>query len=603
MGDLIKDFWTYTYKGRSYFGIVEVVKGDLIYRKAEGKYETRVEKALAYVEGTDVLSHMSVQSYVSYLSKSQRESRTAEDQAYYPFYLEFEPKLKPGQAGFNQEYESTAEEAHRAAQYLIYEYGVDPGDLLIVITNSRSIYLFVNPKAYNAVPSNKQHLIYKRMFEQLDNEIGLQYVDESHFRFNGLIKTPGAYYAGGYVVPITLQELKVLSGDVAQKAKLTQTKRALPKTAPGAIAAGLIDLYRDARELIESQREKKQIEIEQPVHTAAMRSDRVAMDNVLYMPQVANCVKRIEAHGAEQGQRNFALVSLAIAYKNAGYSEAQVYDIVQAAADKWQHDESARVVASKVRTVFKKDYRFSCEYIKDHVDLCSACEGCRFKKGSKTGENGVVTKFRVNRGIIALLKEQKASLRHYKAYLIMSRYQLLGKAFKPEEYHLDPRTIRELAKMANGTRTLSGGFVTVILPSDGHNYMFPVEFVDTDVYNALGEKLKAYLTLYTRFVFKAGDRYGLMRIKAATVASALGYEHNSSAYKLIRELASLGYAVFKNGYLFTLYFESYKLISLQEYKAAKVRKATQKRPAEGLKTGTNDSGDSRLYWKLSRGSP
>jgi len=589
VGNLIKDFWTYTYNDRNYFGIVEVL-GDPQFRKAEDKKETRVEKAMAYLQGKSILSHMSAQSYISYLNKSGAASRSHDEETYYPFYLEFEPKLKPGSKGFDSEYMATAQEVYRTANYLRYEYDVEAEDILITITNSRSLYLFVNPKSFRAKPSRNQHLIYKKMYETIDEEIGLQYVDTSHFRFNGLIKTPGAYYAGGYVVPISLQELKLLCADPEQRHLLTKRQRSVEKDVPGENAPRLTELYSNSKELVGSVRAKKRV-------------SNTQTNNVVYISQVAGCINHIEAHGAQPGQRNFALVSLAIAYKNAGYSEHQVHELVQNAADAWQHDESANEVASKVRTVFRKNYNFSCQYILENVDVCGSCESCPFKKGAKKAQNGPKTKFKVSRRVIELLKQKKASLRHFKAYLVMSRHDLFDRFFSPEEYNLDPRVIRELTNMLDGVRNVENGLVSVKIDSGDKNYLFPVNFIDGGAHEALGEKLKPYLTIYTRFIFKAGDKYGMMRAKASTVAAALGYKSVNSVYKLIRELANDGLAVFKNGYLFSLYFSSYKLISIEAYKDAKKEKTLLRNESDSLKTGTNDPGDQRLYWKLSRGSP
>lgn len=590
MGNLIKDFWTYTYNQNSYFGVVEVVKGDLQFRKAEGKYETRVERAFQFLEGKKVLSHMSAQSYNNYLNKSGKVSRDAEEEAYYPFFLEFEPRRKPGNIGFEDEYKQAASEVYRTAQYLIYEYGVEAEDILIIITNTRSFYLFVNPRSYCARPSKHQHLVYRKMYEAIDEEIGLEFVDQSHFRFNGLIKTPGAYYAGGFVVPVSMQELKKLyENPIQQKELLTRTQRSIiERDVPGAVSTRMTELYLSSKELVGSGRAKKRV------------SSFPEESNVIHMPQTAGCIKKLEAYGAEPGQRNFALVSLAIAYKNANFSENQVYEIVQEAANRWQHDEADNVVASKVRTVFRKGYNFSCKYIQERMDLCGACASCPYKKGA---QNAPKTKFKVSKHIIATLGEKKASLRHYKAYLIMSRHGLFGQLFSPEEYGLAPRVIREMSNMINGVRTLVNGLVCVQIETGDRNYMFPITFVDKGVYEALGEKLKPYLNLYTRFVYKAVGKYGMMRVKAATIARVLGHKNLSSTYKLLRALLSEGLAVFKNGYLFSLYFNSYKVVPIEEYKDTKRNKSPHRSECGYLKTGTNDHGEHRLYWKLSRGSP
>lgn len=600
MGNLVKDFWTYDYKERNYHGIVEVVKGDLQFRKVDGKYETRIEKALEYLMQPNIktLSHMTVQSYNSYLNKDGRSSRSAEEETYYPFFLEFEPHVKSGQPNFEVEYQRAAAEAYTTAQYMIYELYVDPEDILVVITNSRSIYLFVNPKVYGLKPSKIQHLIYKRMYDILNEELGgFEYVDTSLFRFNGLIKTPGAYYAGGYVVPISVGELKTLVHDPRAKNKLTRKKRSISVNVPGLESKAFKELYISSKEQITEGRIEKALK-EQNKPFDSEKSD------VKYISSGIGCINYLESAIVEPGQRNFALVSLAIAYKNGGYSIEQVNDILQERADKWGHDEDAAIVRSKVKTVFTKDTKFSCSYIKEHVNICDSCRKCKLNKKAVKGQG---TKFKVNKYVIDQLRANKGSLRHYKAYLIMSRNELFGQYFNPEEFGLDHRVIREFSKFTGATRELESGQVKIDQEIEEKNYLIPNEFVDKGSYESLGERLKQYLILYTSFTYKAGDKYGMMHVKAKKVNDVLGYKNIESTYSLIKELVDMGMAVYKNGFLFAMYYSTYKVISLEDYKAEKSKKKAKEKLQYQDKIEYDyellGNGDHQLFLKCARGSP
>lgn len=592
MGNLIKDFWTYKYHDNRYYGVIEVVSGDLRYRRVENKFETRIERALAYLDGKKVLSHMSVQSYNDYLNKGDRASRTADEEAFYPFFLEFEPHVKPGQANFYVEYKKAVSEAYRTASYLIYEKNVNPEDILVMMTNSRSVYLFINPVIYGLRPSKVLHNVYKKMYEELDESIGFKYVDTSLFRFNGLVKTPGAYYAGGFVVPISIEELKNLANNPDQEQKkLTRVQRSIDKDIPGAFSRGMEDIYINALEEVDVDMAKRAKKARKRAH---------GLEDVTFLKNGIACIEHLEKNIVEPGQRNFALVGLAIAYKNAGYSKEQTEYAVQCAADRWNHDEDERIIVSKVKSVYEKDYNFSCSYLKEHVDLCGSCKKCKLNKDVNKAPN---TKFWVGRQVIDQLKANNASLRHYKAYLVMSRNELYGKYFIPEEYNLDQRVIRELINMTGGTRELQNGLVKATIDHGGKKYLIPNEFIDNGECEALGERLKPYLVLYTHFIYKATNKYGMMRIKVETIAATLGYKSMSSVYKLIQDLQKSGMAVFRKGYLFSLYFSSYKIVSIDEYKHIKEEKEGFKGKENELKTGTNDGGESRLFWKLSRGSP
>lgn len=587
MGNLIKDFWTYTYKDRSYYGVVEVVLGDLQYRRKDGKYETRIEKALNFLIQSDkkILSHMSVQSYNEYLNKHNRQYRQADEEAYYPFFIEFETHKELDQTNFLKEYQAAAEEAYRTIQYLINEMHIDPEDLLIIINNSRSIYLFINPVSYGLKPSKVQHLIYKKIFEQLNEVIDFKYADIAHYRFNGLIKTPGSYYKNGYVVPISIQQLKNLVKEPALKSKLTRKKKSIDKDIPGKYSRNFNRLYVNAKEEVyESYKEQK-------------RKKNNKSKKIQYIDQQLSCITYLENTVLDKGSRHFALVGIAIAYKNAGYSIDQVNDIVQETADKWNHDESTKQLERMVKKVFKEDYNFSCQYIRERVDLCNACASCRFNKQS-------LTKFKVNRDVISQLNSNKASLRHYKAYLVMSRNQLFNTYFCPQDYNIDQRTIRELAKYIETNREINNGLVRVELSRTKHNYLLPNEFIDDGVYELLKEGLKSYLTLYTHFTYKAYDKYGIMRVSIEKIKSLLGHKHITSSYKFIKKLVQNGIAVMKKGYLVALYFASYKVISIEEHKTSSENKKSKYGANNESKSNyVNKVSGEKLYWQFSRGSP
>lgn len=604
MGNLIKDYWTFAYNEKNYYGIVEVVRGELQHRKVDGKFETRIEKAIQYMmkSGIKTLSHMSVQSYNTYLNKDGRTLRSADEETYYPFFLEFEPHKRPSDYGFEGEYKNAAAEAYRTLQYLVYELDVDPEDIMTMITNSRSIYLFVNPKAYELKPSRTLHNIYKGIYSELNEVLDLKYVDTNQFRANGLIKTPGAYYEGGYVVPVTMDELKKMVVNPGMKAEYTKKQRSIDKMVPGKVARGFKRLYNASLEQTNDTRKEK-------AQNGRKKNEKAQNENVTYLNADLStdikCVRRIENSMIEQGERNFALVSLAIAYKKAGYSEEQVTEIVQRAADRWGHDESSSQIRSKVRLVFKHDYGFSCSYIKEHVSMCeSCCSGCKFNKRA-VGANQ--TKFKVNKYVIEALKTNKASLRHYKAYLIMSRHHLFGQAFDPEEYKLDQRTIREFAKYTGSKREITNGQVVIELAYEDKDYLFPNEFIDKGTYEALGERLKPYLVIYTSFVYKANEKYGMMHVKVKKISSILEHKSVESTYAMLREFVRNGMMVVKKGLLFATYFDSYKVVSLEEFKEKKKTKKYMPIYKVEYEYELLASGDQQIKFKIelksARGSP
>lgn len=262
MGKLTSDLWQYEYKGKKYHGIVEVVLGDLERRSVDNKRETKIDKAFAFMQKDSVneVSHFSLQSYNTYLEWSGRTTRDKSDEAYYPFFIEFEPELKPDAPGFIAEYRNAVTEANRFVSHLKGKLGVHPEDLLITVTNSRSVYIFVNPKTYDLKPSARLNEVYRSMFEEINEELQLECVDlGTSFRRSGVIKTPGSYYCGGYVNSIGVSELKSLKSQPALKGKLTQYKREVERRMPAEPAEGFVALYNRARKKIYLRLQLKQM--------------------------------------------------------------------------------------------------------------------------------------------------------------------------------------------------------------------------------------------------------------------------------------------------------------------------------------------------------
>ncbi len=156
-------------KEKKYHGIVEVVLGDLERRSVDNKRETKIDKAFAFMQKDSVneVSHFSLQSYNTYLEWSGRTTRDKSDEAYYPFFIEFEPELKPDAPGFIAEYRNAVTEANRFVSHLKGKLGVHPEDLLITVTNSRSVYIFVNPKTYDLKPSARLNEVTARCLRKL----------------------------------------------------------------------------------------------------------------------------------------------------------------------------------------------------------------------------------------------------------------------------------------------------------------------------------------------------------------------------------------------------------------------------------------------------
>lgn len=550
MGNLIKDFWTYQYKGKSYFGINEVVRGeDLAQKRNEIKYESHIEKILKYTEipGRKVMSHMSLQSYCTFLNINNRTIRDDKEDSYYPFVIEFEAeKIETYYGKIN--YPKVVSQAIRYIEYLIYELGVNEDDIVPMINNSRSIYVFVNPRAYNLKPSCSLHNIYRKIYEAIDEKIGLDHVCKSIFSSYKLIKTPNCYYKGGYFVRISLQELKELYKNPDNKSKLTASKRTMNVNVPGELANGLERLYSAARD--DELQWKK------------------AVKQITYIKKEnCRCVEHMENYKINEGCRNDALVSIAICKKNMGYTEDQVIDIVSRIAEDWDHDENARNVASKVRSIYRQNYRFSCKYVKEAMvdlnmdELCSSCMyGCQ-----KRGVNK--THISINAEIIKELWANNAGTRHYMAYLRLLEKDLINTWFNPEEHDLDDRVIRELCGYSSKLvrdKDKKKKLIYITPTTLGNIYKLPIEFFDSC--NLLGDHIKHYLMLIIKS-YKTFNKYKLLRVSKGKIMEDLGYKSMRGVNSLLQRLQETNFLIQKRNKVMCLYHEPYKtVIDIEEYK-------------------------------------
>lgn len=542
MGNLIKDFWTYRYKKKKYFGIVEVIKGnDLGQNRSNKKYETHIQKALKYTMNNDVLSHMSIQTFSSWLK--HRTIREDEEQRYYPFVIEFEPKLEN-----NTTYIDAVFEANKYVQYLNTELMINREDILIMINNSKSIYVFTNPKSYAAKPETRLNEIYYEMYSKIKKKLGLKNVDESIVNSKyKVMKTPNSLYKGGYFVRISHEELIKLHLGSVSKEQLTKTKRSLDIEVPSQISLKASRAFNAAKKKI-----------------LYGKIDETDSSDSLENPCGGKCVQYLLTHMIEKGDRNFGLVSVGIYLKSLGYTEQETIKNLIELGESWKHDESERKIISKVNTIYRRNYNFSCKYVKGYLEnmgienICSKCPFAKKAAGNKTGID-------IDSAVINDLWKKKGSTRHYLMYLEFVNRDLFNKNINIQEENINERTLRELCKLAGFTRHKVEGVNCVFRieykPKE-NTYTLTKEFIEQSAFT-LGESLKHYLKLLTKG-YKATEKYIMIRASKDNLMKELKYENVSSLYKLFNKLSALGLIKLHKKSVYTLYYKSFKITELYQ---------------------------------------
>lgn len=432
-----------------------------------------------------------MQSFPTFLK--ERVNRDESDNRYYPFVLEFEK-------GFD------IEEAYNQAKYFTFymnaDYDVDLNDMVIIINNRRSVYVWVNPKVFGLKPGNNVHNIYFEMYKKLKKEFDLQYVDESvvssAYR---LIKTPGSYYNNGYVNYITYKELNDLTTGKVTKEELTAEQRDIRKlNLPSIQSLKLTNLYNESKSLVEGKKKEKTLTL-----PGEEKKERTCVKALLDLKTV------------EKGHRNNLLVTIAIGLRDLGIEEEEIMNILETKAFEWGHDESARAVRNKVKGIINRNTNFSCMKAKIALESIAMEHNCN--KCSVNKENGIW----IARNIITQLYSNNAAVRHYNLYLKLERYKLIGKEFTLEEVKTNERTLKELAKKLNVKLERKEEKFILNAKRSKAKYKLPDTFLDTTMLE-LGEHIKQYLMLVVK-AFNGTNEGVHIAMNEDTIISYLGYKN------------------------------------------------------------------------------
>ena len=546
-GNFIEQMYIYNFLNKEgvlqrYFGINEVVRGEFSQNRAEKKYETHIEKVLEWPiknRWNKELSHMSLQSFCTFLDKQGRVLRTEElDDRYYPFTLEFESSKK------KEQYDVFLEVA-QYLEYLMEGLNIDEKDIVIIVNNNKSLYIKVNPKSFGLKPGKNIHRIYTEMYKKIKEKVSLNFVDESVVNSSyRLIKTPGSYYKGGYVNYITMDEfMGLLTGNLTRK-QLTKHQRDIRNLVlPGVQSLKMTRLYEKAKKKVEKK----------------LKDNKKNKNKVLDLPGSLECSrecvkKLIDTPLMPKGNRNNFLVTIALGLKEANYSEKEILEILERKATEWRHDESLRAVKNKYYSLKSNGTNFSC----DKVKMLFEEEGRSFNCGAcKKAINSIY----MARNVIEAIYNNKGSVRHYIEYLELERQHLLGKYFDPEEVGIKERTLKELAKLAKGKFEKKDGLVKVTIQRGKAIYRLPLDFIENTV-EILDQKIGKVLMLIVKAY--SGNEYGaFVSGSIIKIAEYLGFKNERSVYAFLKELEKLGF-VTKNNNGITVYYKSRKVVSLEE---------------------------------------
>lgn len=527
---------------KKYFGINEVVRGEFSQNRAKKKYETHIEKLLEWPiknRWNKELSHMSLQSFCTFLDKQERTLRTEElDDRYYPFTLEFESSKK-------KEHTEVLFEVAHYLQYLMSDLDVKEEDFTIIINNSKSVYIMVNPKTFGLNPGKNVHRIYTEMYRKIKEELGLKFVDESVVNSSyRLIKTPGSYYKDGYVNYVSVDEfMNLMAGQLTRK-NLTKHQRDIRKLVlSGVQSLKMTRLYEKAKNKVEKK----------------LKDHKKNKNKVLDLPGSFECSREcvktlIDMPLIGKGNRNNFLVTIALGLSEANYSETEILEILERKATEWKHDESLRAVKNKYYSLKSNGTNFSCDKVKmlfEEEGISSNCGTCK----------KAINSIYIARNIVEAIYNNKGAVRHYRAYLELEKQHLLGKFFNAEEVGVKERTLKELAKIVNGKLEKKDGLVKLTIKRGKAIYRLPLDYIENSV-DTLDQKIGKVLMLIVKAY--SGNEYGaFISLSIIKIAEYLGFKNERSVYAFLNDLEKLGF-ITKNKKGITVYYKSRKVVSLEE---------------------------------------
>lgn len=526
---------------QNYFGIHEVVSGDFSQNRIEKKYETHIEKLLEYPiknRWNKELSHMSLQSFCTFLNKQNRNLRTEElDDRYYPFTLEFESSKKI-------DHSDVLLEVAQYLKYLMSELSVNKEDFTIIINNSKSVYIMVNPKVFGLKPSKNVHRIYTEMYKKIKEELGLKFVDESVVNSSyRLIKTPGSYYKGGYVNYVSLDEFMSLMTGYLTRAKLTKRQRDIRNLMlPGIQSVPMTRLYDKSKKKVEKSLKEYKNKGNKVLNLPGTECTRECVKTLINMPVM------------DKGNRNNFLVSIALGLSEANYNGDEIKEILRRKAIEWKHDESLRAVENKYKSLIRNRTNFSCDKVKMLFEEEGLSLGCNVCKKA-------INSIYISRSIVESIYNNKGAVRHYRAYLEIEKQKLFGRYFNIDEVGIKVATLKELAKKINGKLVKKQDLFKLTINRGKAIYRLPLDYIENAV-DVLDQKIGKVLMLIVKAY--SSNTYGaFISLGVSKIAEYLSFKNERSVYKFLKELEKIGFLT-KNKNGITLYYKSRKVVSLEE---------------------------------------
>ncbi|WP_291653133.1 hypothetical protein [Clostridium sp.] len=526
---------------QNYFGIHEVVSGDFSQNRIEKKYETHIEKLLEYPiknRWNKELSHMSLQSFCTFLNKQNRNLRTEElDDRYYPFTLEFESSKKI-------DHSDVLLEVAQYLKYLMSELSVNKEDFTIIINNSKSVYIMVNPKVFGLKPSKNVHRIYTEMYKKIKEELGLKFVDESVVNSSyRLIKTPGSYYKGGYVNYVSLDEFMSLMTGYLTRAKLTKRQRDIRNLMlPGIQSVPMTRLYDKSKKKVEKSLKEYKNKGNKVLNLPGTECTRECVKTLINMPVM------------DKGNRNNFLVSIALGLSEANYNGDEIKEILRRKAIEWKHDESLRAVENKYKSLIRNRTNFSCDKVKMLFEEEGLSLGCNVCKKA-------INSIYISRSIVESIYNNKGAVRHYRAYLEIEKQKLFGRYFNIDEVGIKVATLKELAKKINGKLEKKQDLFKLTINRGKAIYRLPLDYIENAV-DVLDQKIGKVLMLIVKAY--SSNTYGaFISLGVSKIAEYLSFKNERSVYKFLKELEKIGFLT-KNKNGITLYYKNRKVVSLEE---------------------------------------
>jgi hypothetical protein len=274
--------------------------------------------------------------------------------------------------GFDLDCVEKPEKARKEAISLIADlknrFNIPEKSISIHFSGNKGFHVFINRRVFDLEPDTDLPAVFKKMAEELQNNLNLKTVDTKVYERRRLWRIPNSKHSktGLYKIPLSFIELKTLNIDKIKSSAVNP--RQSPKTPR---EEHVISNKARAWYLQHQSKVKEWI--------SERKKDFKSLE-IIQITEDPPCIKKRWEVGAPEGCRNLYTWQMATWLKEKSVSKEEVLSSLlkwREVFEEGKYGFSNREVENTVKAVYERDYKIGCgsEFIRD---LCPGKVQCPF---------------------------------------------------------------------------------------------------------------------------------------------------------------------------------------------------------------------------------